>query len=151
LIIKLNLKYMRNYTFALWAFLAFTSCVQKDGTRTVTKAQCGAEIKPLGYTGTLTTPGSNVYFSVHGFEPTNDKCWQLLKETADYTARGFKLPATVHFLDSLDGFKPPSIGIYGSEDVQKRVIYQYLLLADMRVIDAEDPFGYRVYRRSKIE
>ena len=141
---------MRSCIYLLWAIFAFTSCINNAGTSTVKKSECNTEIKPLGYTGTLTTPGSNSYFSVHGFEPQNSKCWQLLKETADYTARGFKLPATVHFLDSLDFFQPPADGrLYGSEAVQKKVIYQYVLLADMRVMEYEDPFGFGTYARGK--
>lgn len=92
------------------------------------------------------SPGGHLYLNATYFDKKNKDCWKYLKHKADWYATGCKPPVTVHVFDNMPNFQAPSNGkLYGTEAIQKRVIYQYLILANRSVQEYPDPFGYGIY------
>lgn len=94
----------------------------------------------------LNEPGQNVYFNVTGFDSKDKECFLKLKKFAKDVAYGFKLPVTVHFMDNVPNFEPPASGkFYGTEELRKKVILQYVMLANHSTQIYFDPLGYGSY------
>lgn len=108
---------------------------------------CSAEVIPLFHTDAMNKPGGHVYFSVHNFDSSNIDCFTFLENGAKDVATSYLLPVTVHFLDSLDNFQLPESGMYGSEEIRKKVIMSYTLLANLNELLSFDPMGYGTYMK----
>ncbi len=112
----------------------------------VKKGSCRSEITALVQTGAYEKPGGHVYFNVTGFDPQNKDCFNYLRSFGKEAALQCRLPVTIHFLDDMPQFQPPIDGkMYGTEDIRRKVILQYLLLANQQEMVYFDPLGYGKY------
>lgn len=110
------------------------------------KGSCKSEITPIVQTGAYERPGEHVYFNVAGFDPQNKDCFNYLTTFGKEAALHCKLPVTIHFLDDMPQFQPPADGkMYGAEEIRRKVILQYLLLANQQEMVYFDPLGYGKY------
>lgn len=86
-------------------------------------------------------PGNNLYLSVSNFNPRNTADVRALSEQVKGHGSKLKLPSIVHVLDNLPGFQPPSQDLYGSAEIQDKVVLQVVFLADARLMVSWDLYG----------
>lgn len=98
---------------------------------------------------TTTNAGGQLraYYLVPGFDPKNKACWQHLREAG----KGSPVdgPVVISFLDA-KAFTPAADGLYGSDEVRKKVVAQWVLNESAGVdMFSADPFGYGKYTESE--
>lgn len=121
------------------ALILFSACGSE-----IKKGSCSSTITPLGKFG------NNVYFDVIHFDVKNKDCYTYLRDFGKTEAMKGNLPVTIHFMNQVGSFQPPADGkMYGSEEIRKSVICQYLLMGNKMEQVNFDPFGYGTYEEPK--
>lgn len=94
----------------------------------------------------LATKGNNYYFLVSNFNHLNKDCYQVVSTYIAQVKDQIKPPFTLHFMDDLPSFKPPTDDqMYGGDAIRRRVIAQYIYGQNEVLFD---PFGYGIYIES---
>jgi hypothetical protein len=138
---SLNPNNMRCHVFICWAILFLSSCLNTPNPQAPNKLSCEATILRL------VKNGNDVYYNVVGFDTANVDCFDYLVKWGAGAQRKYNEPGLVfHFLDNLPDFKPQNDGkMYGSKEVQDKVILQYIVKMTGDTMLAFSPFGLSKY------
>jgi hypothetical protein len=90
--------------------------------------------------------GNNYYYVATGFKPNDKDCYNYLRTFALEQRTAIIPPFTLHFLDNLPGFKAPNDKFYGSEEIRRKVIAQYIYFNGSMEDIIFDPLGYDSYK-----